>query len=571
MSFRYGGSASISMKVHNAGKIAVLRANGLGDFMFVLPALHALRAAYPEAEIVLLGLLWHREFLSPRPSPVDRVIPVPISKGIREEAGVEEDDCELDAFFASMRNEKFDIALQMHGGGRYSNPFVLALDARVTAGLKTPDAAPLDLSMPYIYFQPEVLRYLEVVGLVGATPVTLEPAVSVIEDDIQESLSVLTATDRPLVAFAPGAGDGRRRWPAEKFAVVADRLAEKGARVVVPGVSAEEAVIEAMLRNMKSPAENLCNRLSMGGLAGLLSRCSLVVGNDSGPLHLAKAVGTATVGVYWCGNLITAEPMTRSRHRPLLSWNLECPVCGTNYGFESSLLDVSRYELRVSGLARPLRIAGLSDLHLPSLYVSPSELVEAVNREEPDVVLIVGDTVDGAGGEHYLSILSQIRAAMCKLAILGNREYMRNVDLLRFREGCREAGVDVLVNKSVDIAGLRLVGLDDFIYGAPDYGLLERSNANTCPTIVVSHCPAPFDEVKKVMEGDLIMISGHTHGGQIAPLGHALILPNGSGDYVKGWYGDEHRMMYVMRGVGTAVVPVRIGSRPEILVLSLMV
>lgn len=318
------------MKLDKVKKIAVLRANGLGDFTFALPGLYALRAAYQEAEIVLLGLPWHKQFLSARPSPVDRVIPVPVCKGVREEKGVEENDAELDAFFSSMKREKFDIAFQMHGGGRHSNPFILNLDARVTAGLKTPDAAPLDLWIPYIYFQPEILRYLEVVGLLGATPVTLEPHLFVTEDDIKESLSLVGETDTPLVAFTPGAGDGRRRWPAEKFAAVADRLAEAGARVVVPGIAAEEAVIEAMLCAMKSPGENLCSSLSVGGLAGLLSRCVLVVGNDSGPLHLAKAVGTAAVGIYWCGNLITAEPITRARHRPLLSWNLECPVCGAN-------------------------------------------------------------------------------------------------------------------------------------------------------------------------------------------------------------------------------------------------
>jgi ADP-heptose:LPS heptosyltransferase len=55
-----------------------------------------------------------------------------------------------------------------------------------------------------------------------------------------------------------------------------------------------------------------------------------MVANDTGPLHLAAAVGAATVGVFWCGNMINAGPVTRSRHRPAISWRLECPVCGTN-------------------------------------------------------------------------------------------------------------------------------------------------------------------------------------------------------------------------------------------------
>jgi ADP-heptose:LPS heptosyltransferase len=104
-------------------RIAVLRATALGDFVFCMPALLALRAAYPRAEICLLGRPWHASFLRDRPGPVDRVIVVPPSRGVREEPGAAEDPRELDGFFARMRAERFDVALQMHGGGRWSNPF----------------------------------------------------------------------------------------------------------------------------------------------------------------------------------------------------------------------------------------------------------------------------------------------------------------------------------------------------------------------------------------------------------------------------------------------------------------
>ncbi len=72
----------------------------------------------------------------------------------------------------------------------------------------------------------------------------------------------------------------------------------------------------------------LNGRLSTGGLAGRLARTAVFIGNDSGPRHLAAAVGAATVAVYWCGNLITFGPHTRRRQRPVLSWRLDCRVCG---------------------------------------------------------------------------------------------------------------------------------------------------------------------------------------------------------------------------------------------------
>jgi len=230
-----------------------------------------------------------------------------------------------------MAREGFDLALQLHGGGRYSNPLVRRLGARVTAGLRTPDAPPLDRWVPYIYFQHETLRYLEVASLVGAWAApALEPRLAVTQRDLAQSLRVVPQTHRPLVARHPGAGDPRRRWPAEKFARVGDALAQAGARVVVIGTEAERQVTQAVARAMAHRALDLCGRLSLCGLAGLLWRCSLLVSNDSGPLHLARAVGTATVGIYWGPNLINAGPLTRESHRTAQSWRFHCPECGLN-------------------------------------------------------------------------------------------------------------------------------------------------------------------------------------------------------------------------------------------------
>jgi ADP-heptose:LPS heptosyltransferase len=96
----------------------------------------------------------------------------------------------------------------------------------------------------------------------------------------------------------------------------------------VIGTTEEKQLIEAVVTNMKARAQNLCGRLSLGGLAGLLSRCRVLISNDSGPLHLAAAVGAATVGIYMCFNLVTAGLPTRVHHRPVVSWRVQCPICG---------------------------------------------------------------------------------------------------------------------------------------------------------------------------------------------------------------------------------------------------
>lgn len=317
--------------VQDVGKIAVLRANALGDFVFALPALTTLRAAYPTAEIVYLGQPWHTAFLAGRPGPWDRAIAVPPSRGVYDEPDVSEDAAELDRFFEAMQAERFDLAVQMHGGGRYSNPFTRRLGARLAVGPQAADAEPLDRSLPYIYWQNEILRWLEVVSMVGGRVIGLEPCLAVTAADVDESRAVVPEQGRPLVALHAGAGDPRRRWPTAKFAAVGDALAEAGAHVVLTGAGMESPLAEAILAAMAAPAQDTTGRLSMGGLAGLLSRCAVVVSNDSGPLHLAAAVGTATVGVFWFGNLIVAAWPTAARHRAAISWRTRCPECGAGY------------------------------------------------------------------------------------------------------------------------------------------------------------------------------------------------------------------------------------------------
>nr|WP_055502714.1 glycosyltransferase family 9 protein [Nonomuraea pusilla] len=309
--------------VDGVERIAVLRADALGHFVLAVPALEALKLAYPGATLTLLGKPWHAGFLKGRPGPVDEVVALPPITGV---STGESGHAAPEGFVTRLRRRRFDLAVQIHGGGRHSNPFVRSLGARVTAGLRAPDATPLDRSVPYLYFQQETLRSLEVAALVGATAERMEPRIAVTRADREELARTLGEPPPGLVALHPGASDPRRRWPAASFAAVADRL---GRPAVVTGTPAEAALVARTVAAMRRPAVPVLN-LGVGGLAALYERCSLVVSNDTGARHLAAAVGTPTVGLYWCGNLINAGPLTCSGHRPLISWTLTCPSCGTS-------------------------------------------------------------------------------------------------------------------------------------------------------------------------------------------------------------------------------------------------
>lgn len=305
-------------------KIAVLRGGGLGDLIFAIPAMSALKAAYPQATITLLGTPAHKALIAATASPVDDVQVLPFSEGVRP--GPEDAD-ELERFFEDMRNRQFDLAVQLHGGGRYSNPFLLRLGARHTVGTRTPDAASLERTIPYIYYQHEPLRALEVVGFAGAFPVDVEARLAPAPGQLDGGTA--DGDPRPLVVMHPGATDPRRRWPAERFAELAATCAADGFEVVVVG-DASEQELAGRIVELADTAQvgSVAGKLDMAGLVALLARSVVVVGNDSGPRHLAQALGTPTVGIFWAGNVINAGALGRSLHRVHASWVTTCPTCG---------------------------------------------------------------------------------------------------------------------------------------------------------------------------------------------------------------------------------------------------
>jgi ADP-heptose:LPS heptosyltransferase len=266
--------------VEGVRKLAVLRANAIGDYLVSLPAIEALGAAYPAAELVLLGSGWHAGFLAGRPGPVDRCVPVPPTVGVRDDRPPSPP-----ATAAACRPNASTWPCSCRAGA--------ATPTRSWAGSRR--------------------------GRLQVTPA-----------DRAEAAAALAEDDRPLVVLHPGANDPRRRWPVERLAVVGSELAGKGARLAVVGTASERGLVDRLLDGLDGDAADLAGRLGLGGLAGLLEQAALLVGNDSGPRHLAAAVGTATVAIHWGVSLGSYGPLYRARHRAPTAWRLHCPVCGAN-------------------------------------------------------------------------------------------------------------------------------------------------------------------------------------------------------------------------------------------------
>jgi ADP-heptose:LPS heptosyltransferase len=350
----------------------VLRANALGDFVFAIPALRALRVQFPAARLTLLGRAWHADLLDGRDDLVDEVVVLPDVPGLTAPDGAVL-DASWDAWVEQQRARRYDLGVQLHGGGRYSNPVVAALRAGLSIGLHTPDAVALDRSVPYVDYQNEVVRLLEVVGLVGATGQPYPGLRPRLLDRTAAAAHLPEVAGRRYAVLHPGATDPRRRWSAHRFAAVADVLADEGLLPVVTGTAEEASLTRTVMTQARAEVVDATGRLPLAGLVGLLADAEVVVSNDTGPLHLADALGCPTVGIFWCGNLINGGPLRRDRHRPLLSWTVHCPRCGA---------DCTRdlYPARTGGSACRHSVSFVDDVPVVEVTAAASSLLAQHGR-----------------------------------------------------------------------------------------------------------------------------------------------------------------------------------------------
>jgi ADP-heptose:LPS heptosyltransferase len=133
---------------------------------------------------------------------------------------------------------------------------------------------------------------------------------------------------RPLIGIHAGAHAPARRWPAERFAVVADHLAQRfGAQIMLTGGPGEEEIAQAVAERMAAPALNLAGRTSLGALGALIAALDLYVTNDSGPAHLAYAALTPSVTIFGPGDLERWGPLD-GRHHRVVREPVACSPCG---------------------------------------------------------------------------------------------------------------------------------------------------------------------------------------------------------------------------------------------------
>ena len=237
---------------------------------------------------------------------------------------------------------------------------------------------------------------------------------------------------------------------------------------------------------------------------------------------------------------------------------------------------VSRHVLAVPGLPAPLeglRVAQVSDMHLPGNRRAAGVAAAIIARERPEVVVLTGDICESAASLGALTaFVRTVRGTLGTFGIYGNWERKARITPVELGRAYSAAGAELLVSRSAAIerggARLGIAGLDDGLYVAPD---LDRALDRPAPDaeLWLVHCPRFADGVPANVVPPAALLAGHTHGGQIRLPGWTPFTPPGSGRYVEGWYREGTAPLYVSRGVGTVIVEARLFCVPEIPIFTL--
>ncbi len=291
-------------------RILVIRVDLIGDVVLSLPAVRALKRAHPEAEIDFLALSSSAGILANEPE-IARVLTFD-PYFWRRRLGLMRPRAwrEASSYLRTMRDRRYDLAVSISGD-------IASIVARLSGARRRVGYA--EEAYPYLLTDPvpggryrtpmhEVRYVLALAGAAGAEVLASDRRLSLQVDGVStKQVAGMLADARsvrgrrgPVITVHPGARNGQaKRWPTGHIAALATRLArELDALVVLTGAPGEASLAEAVERQCAGDAVNLCGKTSLPELAALLASSDLVISGDSGPMHIACAVGTPVVALH---------------------------------------------------------------------------------------------------------------------------------------------------------------------------------------------------------------------------------------------------------------------------------
>jgi predicted MPP superfamily phosphohydrolase len=277
---------------------------------------------------------------------------------------------------------------------------------------------------------------------------------------------------------------------------------------------------------------------------------------------------------------MTGAKLTRRRFLKVAAATGALAAAGAaGYGglFERTDYELTETDILVGGLPEAFdgfRIAQVSDVHHGALVgiEEVRRVVELANGAGADMIALTGDytTANRKYVEPCAEALAELRAPHGVWAVLGNHDH--NTDGAATKRALAGRRIGLLDNANTRLrrgdAELQLVGIDDWTWVQADWARAFKGVDRARPSVLLSHQPNTIERPEA--EGVSLILSGHTHGGQVSlPLVGAPARHIDEFKYLRGRYERDGRQLYVTRGTGVIGVPLRLGARPEIAVLRL--
>ena len=281
--------------------ILLTRTDRIGDVVLSTPAIKAVRDKYPDAYIAFMVRPYANDIVEGNPY-LDEVIEY-------DKAGRHKSFLSTVKFALSLRKKKFDIAIMLHPTNRvHIIAFIAGIPRRI--GYDRKMSFLLTDRVPHLKQKgrKHELEYtLDLLKSIGIEAMDKTLFIPVREKDMNAIEIVLDewhiGKEVPLIAINPGASSMSKRWLPENFAKVADALAGSlKARIFLVSDKANAEFAEKVSKNMKYEPINLAGKTSVGELVALISKCSIFISNDSGPVHIACAVETPVVSIFGRNN-----------------------------------------------------------------------------------------------------------------------------------------------------------------------------------------------------------------------------------------------------------------------------